>query len=39
MAQNLGCRLIILKIVDFYVDNKILWNTQNAPDRTFQYTL
>ena len=31
MAQNLGCcGFIILKIVD----NNILWNKQNAPDRT-----
>ena len=34
MAQNLGCWFIILKIVDLKVDNNILWNTQNAPDRT-----
>ena len=34
MAQNLGCLFIILKIVDFKVNNNILWNTQNAPDRT-----
>ena len=34
MAQNLCCCFIIQKIVDFYVDNNILWNTQNAPDST-----
>ena len=34
MAENLGCWFIILKNVDFLVDNSILWNTQNAPDRT-----
>ena len=31
MTQNLGCCLRILKIVDFSVDNNILWNPQNAP--------
>ena len=35
MANNFGCcSFIILKIVDFEVDKNILWNTQNAPDRT-----
>ena len=23
---------IVLKIVDFHVDNNVFWNTQNAPD-------
>ena len=35
MAQNLGCCwFITLKIVVLYGDNNILWNIQNAPDRT-----
>ena len=34
-ATKFGLLLInMLKIVDFEIDNNMLWNTHNAPDRT-----
>ena len=34
MANIFYYEKIILKIVDFYVDNNIFWTTQNEPDCT-----
>ena len=37
MINIFYCSFNILTVVDFLVDNYMLWNTQNTPDRTVIY--